>query len=539
MTIVIPSSWRDSKCQSILLPPKNGIPYREADIIVQSQHPVYQNESFTLQSEGCGHSGDLISLPFDLIINYNYSKATSMKRFVKEWAKYRYGIFDETGFAGDKMYPHFFYENGQILPTGTSNVLLGGVWKSESTNQAGCDPSQDSNCHFYPNEKQTREMTCSLSGFEFLPNVTKFCDSKEIAISGPTKHNILCQGKSALEVIESHADFTRYHQHSSETRTPKNRETKFEIVREPLEQQYVLVIETSQSMDKKGAWKWINKAAQKFIRYDLPFNSNLAIVTFSNVSKVEHAMVQVHSDQIRARLADTIPDKYHLSKSSKKCVLCALQNVIDLVGLSSQAGTNIVLLTEDHSNTFSNANMDIIKDQIIQMNIKLNAIVMPKKKSLNDNAQSSMYDEWTGLTGGRAYVIHNHNSPLDFFVRLNEAFADVLKKDAIMPSEVPEIVHQETLSHRSRLSTGNFAIDSTLGGDTLFGIYVEDEEDHLIKSITFKDSKGKTYGPFLRMSSDFDLVNFKTINFPAGQTPPFGDVSSHIFCNCLTSFCCN
>ena len=62
--------------------------------------------------------------------------------------------------------------------------------------------------------------------------------------------------------------------------------------------QYVLVIETSTKMDAHGRWKWINKAAQKFIRYDLPVNSNLAIVTFSNDSKVEHSMVQVHSDQV-------------------------------------------------------------------------------------------------------------------------------------------------------------------------------------------------------------------------------------------------
>ena len=57
-------------------------------------------------------------------------------------------------------------------------------------------------------------------------------------------------------------------------------------------------METSTKMDTHGHWKWINKAAQKFIRYDLPVNSNLAIVTFSNDSKVEHNMVQVHSDQV-------------------------------------------------------------------------------------------------------------------------------------------------------------------------------------------------------------------------------------------------
>ena len=77
------------------------------------------------------------------------------------------------------------------------------------------------------------------------------------------------------------------------------------------------------------------------------------------------------------------------------------------------------------------------------------------------------------------------------------------------------------------MSSGKFLIDSTLGRDTVYGIYVEDEEDHLIKSIQFTDSHGKNYGPFLRMSSDYDLINFKTINFPAGQAPPFSAVSIH------------
>ena len=45
--------------------------------------------------------------------------------------------------------------------------------------------------------------------------------------------------------------------------------------------------------------------------------------------------------------------------------------------------------------------------------------------------------------------------------------------------------------------------------------------------LNFRDSHGKNYGPFLRMSSDYDLINFKTINFPAGQAPPFSAVSKN------------
>ena len=98
------------------------------------------------------------------------------------------------------------------------------------------------------------------------------------------------------------------------------------------------------------------------------------------------------------------------------------------------------------------------------------------------------------------------------------------------------LVHKESFVGETGVSSGNFLIDSTLGRDTLFGIYVEDEEDHLIKSIRFTDSKGKSYGPFHRMSSDFDLVNFKTINFPAGQSPPFSAVSINFIYKFLCSY---
>ena len=74
-------------------------------------------------------------------------------------------------------------------------------------------------------------------------------------------------------------------------------------------------------------------------------------------------------------------------------------------------------------------------------------------------------------------------------------------------------------------TSASFTIDTTLGRSTSFGIYVEDEEDHLIKSVTFTDSKGFLYGPYTSMSSLYDIINLKTINFPIGEEPPFDDVS--------------
>ena len=88
------------------------------------------------------------------------------------------------------------------------------------------------------------------------------------------------------------------------------------------------------------------------------------------------------------------------------------------------------------------------------------------------------------------------------------------------------MVHEELIEMNGYSSSrGSFTIDATLGRDTKFGIYVDDEEDHLIKSVAFTDAKGSTYGPYTSMSSLYDIINLKTVNFPVGDAPPFDEVN--------------
>ena len=59
------------------------------------------------------------------------------------------------------------------------------------------------------------------------------------------------------------------------------------VVKQP-KPKYVLVLESSSSMSKLDLWKWVSKAVHKFIRNDLPEQSKVAVVTFSNDSSIEH-----------------------------------------------------------------------------------------------------------------------------------------------------------------------------------------------------------------------------------------------------------
>lgn len=127
---MVPSSWRDSKCQTIIRPPRGGTPYRNADIHISQRHPVFNEEPYTQQSGGCGQPGDAVYLPYTFVTYWNHTQmeyGRPSKLFIKEWAKLRYGIFDEFGFINDHMYPNYYYHQGRIVPSGASNVNLEGT----------------------------------------------------------------------------------------------------------------------------------------------------------------------------------------------------------------------------------------------------------------------------------------------------------------------------------------------------------------------------------------------------------------------------
>ena len=160
------------------------------------------------------------------------------------------------------------------MPTGSSDLLIKGAWLNQGV---PCDPSQNQapgRCQFVANAQDNDQVTCSLGYLPFLPNVSRYCTLNEQwgvnQSLPPTKHNVLCKARGAHEVITSHDDFLN----RLSIANPGN--VSLTVVKEPTTK-YVLVLESSSSMIKQDLWKWISKAAQKFIRNDLMTNTKMAI----------------------------------------------------------------------------------------------------------------------------------------------------------------------------------------------------------------------------------------------------------------------
>ena len=206
--------------------------------------------------------------------------------------------------------------------------MVRGSWRSltsSANSSANCDPTAD-RCYFQP-EGRNEAVTCSLNYLPSLPNVKGWCAPDQLvsAPTAPTKHNVLCGGRSVLEVINSHPDFSR----RSGGEPAERGETKFSVVRQP-PPQYVIVLETSSAMAR--VWKWVRKALQNLIRFELPDNSRVAIVTFNKDGRVEQNLAGLTSEQVRIRVADAIPDSPNkLSRNPDRCVVCGVQVAMDQV----------------------------------------------------------------------------------------------------------------------------------------------------------------------------------------------------------------
>ena len=405
-------------------------------------------------------------------------------------------MFEEHGWEGDLLYPGSHACTFTEIPANTANHKKNQEHKSHHS-----------------------AIGCSLNEMLQSPIKTEFnCNSSTLAPL--TKQAVLCEGRSALAVALQHPDLEGLlpqdlcHGCQGKRLNMGDGELpamQLEVVREP-SSKVVLALETSSMMAEGESWRWIHKAAHRFLRHQLPVNSALALITFSGRRvTLEQPLIQVTSQAVRARLADTIPGKYHLATDTTlPCIGCVLEETVENVLHHDTAGAHLVLIT---SGKMDPEEQEWVEEQVARSNLQVSVISL-------SSSHLKFYDTLSTLSGGHSSLLPPSARGLERLHSLNGAFSRVAHEEEVE-------VHSQPIYTSSGLTEGTFVIDETLGRDTVFGILVEDEEDHLVRSVSFTDARGSAYGPYTKMSSTFDPVNLKTINY-VGRAPPFGDVSIYI-----------
>ena len=482
VTIVLPPAWSEAKCGETISPITGNTPYKTAEVEVVAELGPVGSVPHTVQAGGCEEPGRLLRLPLQFVTRGNSSAAqwgAPGKLLAREWAKLRYGVFDEFGFSGDAQYPNYFTIGDRIYPTGTSNAMLTGSWIHQNGSSL-CDPT-DTECFFRP-EGANRQISCSLGYVPHLDTVEGWCGQSEAKEEvGPGKQAVLCEGRTALEVVLASPDLV-----GRDPGTGPPAETELAVVRRPLPK-YVLLIETSAAMAR--VWKHVRKAAQNLIRYELPDNTNLAIVTFANESRVEHQLSLLTSDRERARLADTVPDSPNkLSRSRDRCVVCGVRVAMDQVLRHQEAGGHLIIVSRGDARTLSTTDMEVLEEYDKYYNIRISSILLPDSKQDVLPFYSAIAARSSGLSlsldTGRGVAL---------LASLVDALVQVVGVDSPAPWALPVTTHRRLVvgaAGEGWPTQGDFLIDTTLGRDTVFGVYVEDDENHHIKDIQFRDSEG-------------------------------------------------
>ena len=135
------------------------------------------------------------------------------------------------------------------------------------------------------------------------------------------------------------------------------------------------------------------------------------------------------------------------------------------------------------------------------------------------------YNTIATQSGGRSRSLYLTENKMETLSGMIDSLVEIIGVDA--PHDQPVTVHHQAITRSSSWSSqGEFIMDTMLGRDTVFGIFVEDDENHQIKSVKFTDEEGSVFGPYTKMSSVLDGINLKTINFPLGSKSPLDEVRS-------------
>ena len=365
-----------------------------------------------------------------------------------------------------------------------------------------CDKEVDS-CWFVPDPDMNPNITCSLGNLASWPQVTRYCPSPNPL--PPTKQNGLCHGLSVQEIILKSEDLRLVNGNKRKVSAQTARSYVPEIVTvQEKPPRFVFLVETSATMLDNDDWRWINKALQKLLRYDLTAGLEVGLVTYSDVARMEFNLTRLpdrgEDTGLRAHLADILPDKYRLlaSGGGVTCLLCGLTRALELLGPDKQGGQLIILSRGGPVTAGERAKL---MEYAEYYQVRVFSILVPGSGvEQGDN----IYREMARLTDSSTITVAG--GPVSRYRQLSSALHKLLDVDEI-------VLHEKAVDGGEDVTTGTFVVDSSANVNVSFAVFVAEAEDHFIRSVTFSHlDTGAVHGPYRAISSLFDNINMKTVN---------------------------
>lgn len=499
-TVVLPASWPNSCAPKPVVSGSGDT----QDITILPQGPT-RGRIWTQQSAGCGQPGDQIYLGFETLLDRDDTLARSI---VKEFAKYRYGVFDEQGYQNDAVYPTCYYddETKRSKVTGCSDLPI-------KDNGICANPSLSYNSTQMVDEKSRSSIMFAAEA----PSVSMFCDEGTHDQYAPTKHNLICSKRSTFDIISNHPDFgintipSSHHTNEITNTTPRIIYKKQNITR------YILIIENTKDMLQRESWNYLRTAIRKWALFDLPQNTEVGVLLAHETGSTKLLnILSLRNSNSRDMISSNIP--YTSGDSSQPaCLHCALKDAISMLDEHTKyrsPARNVIILIAPGMNL--NTQLENLTKEAKKAKIRIATINYP------DVIRVQPLDSLALQTDGVAYTVVENKYNIDmsmlstYFQLTNVLYNIVERFYSGNPSDLQMEIHRRKLTDDGRTSvTGSFVLDDNMGEPARFMLYTHNTESPLIRGLSLVSPSHQEF--VIRSDS---MLSVKIISLAANITEP-------------------
>ncbi|KAK3867102.1 hypothetical protein Pcinc_027416 [Petrolisthes cinctipes] len=463
INILVPKSWTSINVSDNAL----NEDFQDSDIRVDIMNGVYGHQPYTLQTAGCGQPGLYIHLTPQYLLDDREAGwyGPRGKALLLEWAKFRWGVFDELGYPGDPSFPLFYIKEypgrggSNILPTYCADVQVEGR-QIDRRGRSACGLTYtgepDPNCRFLPYKYQRAASSLMSYPFIFTDSVVDFCDSASSQRPhnsvAPTKQNLFCGGRSVWEIMMQHEDF-------DDGRNPPTSDYQSPTIQvvQHTDANYALVLDYSGSMNDNYRVHKLRKTARRWLLQEVATGSNVAIVKFSKHAHLVHKLTRIEDMESRQELANSIDAKADGGTSIGAGLYLVVKKI--LVGKKNPV---ILLITDGEEN--ENPRIDDILENVIQSGVRVITVAFgaeadPKLEMVAHN------------TGGKTFTVND----LDEGHMLEDAFDGALTYQPPPPRKDTLVtIHEEVYRGTERTAESEFSVDFTVGRNLLLRLHTDD-----------------------------------------------------------------
>ncbi|GJQ72092.1 hypothetical protein Trydic_g3189 [Trypoxylus dichotomus] len=492
-SIILPSLWPLDSCA-----PKNVLPVN-GDISDVTVHPNDPSRGFlwTQQSAGCEQSGDQIYMSYGALETKNPVLGHSL---VKEFAKYRYGVFEEQGYYNDPVYPVCFEDGDNVKITGCSDFQI---------NDNGiCDGS---NKEYNTTLMVDPRARTSIMFAAEVPSVSMFCDAGNHDPNAPTKHNLLCKRRNTFDVILAHPDFHTESKTESDIMdtSPKITYKKSKMTR------FIFIVENTNDMATRESWNFLRSAVRKFTMVDLPGNAELGfILTNDTDAIVVSPLTTLHNQVDRLAIPSAMP--YNPGETSQSpCLHCAIRKALEMFAAKTKiagAATHVLIMIAPGMN--NNTQLMDVLNEVKKQKVRIATINYPMV--LKQHPLDSLAKE----TNGASYSVIERKfnvqySMLSTYFQLTNTLYNIIEMFYTgNKNDLPIEIHRREIRDGRASITGSFVLDKNMGQPSRFMLYIPNSYQPLIKNI-------KLISPSQHIFSQrLDMLEIKIIQIESNITEP-------------------